>query len=124
MPPYKSYFASAASAEKKWNLTERYARTVCDVWELTELELGQTYKDKHETDVQNFYRQQTYVDPAQKVKTITKPITADQFRKLIDLYRGTLVMRDLSVNRDQPRADFAMIWQPMRGRMSGDDKAT
>jgi hypothetical protein len=124
MPAYKSYFATAASAKKKWDLTEPYAKTVCQVWELTELELRGTYKDNLETDVQNFYRQQTYVDPAQKLKTITKSITVDQFRKLIDLYRGTLVMRALSGNSAKPRTDYAMIWQPMRGRMSGGDKAT
>jgi hypothetical protein len=123
MPAYKSYFATAASAKKKWNLTELYAKTVCDVWELTELELGQTYKDNLQTEVQDFYQKQTYVDTAQKLKTITKSITADQFRKMIDLYRGTVVMRSLSGNTAKFRADYAMIWQPMRGRMSGNDKA-
>jgi hypothetical protein len=123
MPPYKSHFATVASAQKKWDLTEPYAKTVCQVWELTELELGGTYKDNFETEAQNYYRQQTNVDPAEKMKTITKSITADQFRKVIDLCRGTTVMRALSGSGAKPRADYAMIWQPMRGRMSGNDKA-
>ena len=124
MPAYKSHFATVASAREKWNLTAPYAKTVCQVWELTELELGQTYKDNLENDVQNFFRQQTFVDPAQKLKTITKSITADQYRKLVDLYRGMLVMRGLSGNNAKTRTDYAMIWQPMRGRMSGNDKPT
>jgi hypothetical protein len=124
MAVYKSYFASVASAKTKWNLTELEAKTVCELWELTELELGQTYRDNLQTDVQDFYLKQTYVDPAQKLKTITKSITKDQFRKLVDLYRAMLVMRGLSQNNAKTRADYAMIWQPMRGRMSGREKAT
>jgi hypothetical protein len=123
MPRYKSYFESAAAAKNQWGLTDSDAKDVCEIWGLTELELGQTYKDNLQTDVQNFYRNQTYVDPAKKLKTIKKSITADQFRKLVDLYRATLVMRALSGSSAKFRADYAMIWQPMRGRMSGVNKA-
>jgi hypothetical protein len=53
MPAYKSYFATVASAKKKWNLIEPYAKTVCEVWELTELELRETYKGNLQTEAEN-----------------------------------------------------------------------
>lgn len=123
MPPYRSYFETAQSAKQQWGLTDTEAKNVCELWELTELELAGTYQDKLRTEAKDFFKRQTTVDPSAKLKTVVKPINDGQFKKLIDVYRGTLVMRELSGGRLQSRADYAMIWQPMKGRMKGEANA-
>jgi hypothetical protein len=119
--PYTSYFSDEQSASDQWNLSFNQAKRVCEIWnDVVCPKLNGIYANALTDEAEGFFKQKTPrcddLSTIKSYKSWDRVIFEDQFKKLVDIQRGLLLLRAFYTGglKQKTQADYPEIWVPIK----------